>query len=106
MSDLDSSHGTHRDTYPETFPDSELRALAVKRLKAKRDFRAHLLAYVTVNLFLVAVWYVTGAGFFWPVFPIFGWGIGVAFNAWDVYSPGASPSEIAAEMDRLRRRSA
>ena len=39
---------------------------------------AHALAYVMVNLLLVAVWFVTGAGFFWPVFPLFGWGIGMA----------------------------
>lgn len=86
--------------------DHELRELAVKRLKAKRDFRAHVLAYVSVNTFLVVIWFVTGAGFFWPVFPILGWAIGLAFNAWDVYAPEAGPREIAAEMERLRRRSA
>lgn len=69
------------------------------------DLRAHLLAYVTVNAFLVAIWAVTGAGFFWPLFPIFGWGIGVAFNVWDVYSPEATQEQIAAEMERLRHRS-
>jgi hypothetical protein len=104
MPEFDTPHldTSHLDSYG----DSELRALAVKRLKARRDFRAHALAYVTVNTFLVVIWYATGTGFFWPLFPIFGWGIGLAFNAWDVYSPEASPSEIAAEMERLRRRSA
>jgi len=46
---------------------------------------------------------VTGAGFFWPVFPILGWGVGVAANAWDVY--GRKPigeDEIRREADRLR----
>jgi 2TM domain len=41
--------------------------------------------------------------FFWPVFPILGWGIGVAANAWDVY--GRKPiteDEIRREADRLR----
>jgi hypothetical protein len=83
--------------------EDELRAAAVKRLKDKRDFKAHLLAYVMVNLLFVAIWAVTSTGFFWPVFPLFGWGIGLAFHAWDVYSPPASPERIAAEMDRLRR---
>ena len=36
--------------------DEELRALALKRLKAKRDLQAHIIAYVTVNL-LVDVTY-------------------------------------------------
>jgi hypothetical protein len=82
--------------------ERELRQRAVKRLEAKRGLMAHVLAYVTVNLLLVAIWFVTGAGFFWPVFPIFGWGIGLAFNVWDVYWPGAGERQIQAEMDRLR----
>jgi hypothetical protein len=53
----------------------------------------------------VVIWYVTGAGFFWPVFPIFGWGIGLAFNAWDVYSPGITPDKVDAEVERLRHHS-
>jgi hypothetical protein len=81
----------------------ELRRRAVKRLEAKRGLAAHALAYVTVNLLLVALWYVTGAAFFWPVFPIFGWGIGMAFHAWDVLSPTPGPEQVEAEMERLRR---
>jgi 2TM domain len=51
---------------------------AVAQLKKRRDFRGHLLVYVLVNAFLVVIWAVTDVhGFFWPVFPIFGWGIGV-----------------------------
>jgi hypothetical protein len=46
---------------------------------------------------------VTGAGFFWPIFPILGWGIGVGANAWDVY--GRKPiteDEVQRETERLR----
>jgi len=36
------------------------------------------------------------------MFPIFGWGIGVAFHIWDVYAPAAPPEDrIQREMDRL-----
>ena len=87
----------------ETTSDEALREHALKRLKKQRDFRIHLLIYMLVNGFLVVIWAMTGAGFFWPVFPIFGWGIGVAANAWDVYSPDVpSEAEIRREMDRLR----
>jgi 2TM domain len=59
---------------------------AVTQLKKRRDFHAHLLVYVLVNAFLVVIWAVTGMhGFFWPVFLIAIWGIGVVMNAWDVY---------------------
>ena len=56
-----------------------------------------------VNALLVAIWATTSAGFFWPVFPLFGWGIGLAFHAWDVYSKPATAEQVAAEMERLRR---
>jgi hypothetical protein len=59
---------------------------AVEQLKKRRDFRGHVLVYVLVNAFLMAIWVMTGPhGFFWPVFLIGLWGIGVVMNAWDVY---------------------
>jgi hypothetical protein len=59
---------------------------AIARLKKRRDFHGHLLVYALVNAFLVAIWAViTPEVFFWPVFPIAGWGIGLIMNAWDVY---------------------
>jgi hypothetical protein len=86
--------------------ESDLRAEAIRSLKKKRDFRAHLLAYVLVNALLVVIWAVTSAGFFWPIFPIMGWGIGVAFNAWDVYGrPQLTEDQIRREQERLRGRS-
>ncbi|HEY2802392.1 MAG TPA: 2TM domain-containing protein, partial [Actinomycetota bacterium] len=58
--------------------DEELRDLALRRIKRRSDFKAHLFAYVVVNGFVVAIWALAGSGFFWPIFPMLGWGIGVA----------------------------
>jgi hypothetical protein len=84
--------------------EDELREQALQQLKKKRDFRSHLFIYFAVNAMLVAIWAITGTGnFFWPIFPILGWGVGVAANAWDVY--GRRPiteDEIRREADRLR----
>jgi hypothetical protein len=83
--------------------DEELRELAVTRLKKKRDFRGHVFIYVAVNAMLVVIWAVTGADFFWPIFPILGWGIGVAANAYDVYGrKPISEDEIRRESERLQ----
>jgi uncharacterized ion transporter superfamily protein YfcC len=75
---------------------------AVTQLKKRRDFRGHLLVYVLVNTFIVVIWAVTGAHwFFWPVFPIVGWGIGVVMNAWDVYwRPRITEEDIQREIER------
>jgi hypothetical protein len=84
--------------------DQDLRRLAIDRLRKKRGLQAHLLAYVTVNLLLAAVWLATtSGGFYWPAIPLLGWGIGVAFNVWDVYSPQPDEKHIEREMRRLAR---
>jgi hypothetical protein len=78
-------------------PEDELRERAVKRLKKRSDFHAHLLMYVLVNSVFVGIWAMTHSGFFWPAFPMMGWGIGLIANAWDVYRDD-EPTE-----DRIRR---
>lgn len=84
---------------------TDLRELAIARLRKRRELQAHVLAYVLVNLFLNAVWLLTGpGGFYWPMIPMFGWGIGLAFHIWDVYSPEVPAEErIDREMARLRQ---
>jgi len=82
--------------------DEELRDQALKQLKKKREFSADLFAYVLVNAFLVGIWAVTGSGFFWPIFPILGWGLGIFFHAWDVYQRPPTEDQIRKEMDRLK----
>jgi uncharacterized membrane protein len=83
---------------------SELRELAIARLRKKSEFKMHLLTYALINTFVIAIWAVTGSGFFWPVFPILGWGIGLIFHAWDAYGR-TSPTEaqIHREMESMRR---
>ncbi|MGZ5319134.1 MAG: 2TM domain-containing protein [Actinomycetota bacterium] len=84
--------------------DDELREMALARIARKQEFYAHLLAYVLVNGMLVAIWAMSGAGFFWPIFPILGWGIGIAFHAWDTFRR-SEPTEarVQREMGHLRR---
>ena len=41
----------------------------------------HERAYVATMLLLVAIWALTGAGYFWPIWPMLGWGIGVVADA-------------------------
>jgi hypothetical protein len=101
-----SNLGEAMDSDPARPTVSDLRALAIARLRKKRDLQAHVIAYVTVNLFLAGIWYaVNPDGFFWPVFPLLGWGIGLIFHVWEVLSP-AVPSEerVEREMRRLAAR--
>ena len=103
MNCLDNSHD-HRGHGPLTSGQGSRARPAKFEEPAKRDFGAHLIAYLSVNAMLVGIWYVTGAAFFWPIFIIMGWGIGIAFNAWDVFSAPPGPDRVAEEMERLRHR--
>lgn len=74
---------------------------AIKRLKERREFKGHLVAYVVVNAFLATVWFVTGAGYFWPVWVLAGWGIGLALHAYNVFFEGPiTERQIEREMHR------
>jgi hypothetical protein len=68
---------------PSGSDDAE-RNLARKRVEARRALGGHVVAYVVVNAFLIVVWAFTGAGYFWPIWALAGWGIGLVLNAWDV----------------------
>jgi hypothetical protein len=55
----------------------------------------------------VVIWAVTSGpdGFFWPVIPMAGWGIGVIAHWYDVYRGGDfSEKAIEREMERMARR--
>lgn len=44
----------------------------------RQSFKNHLTFYLLVNVFLIGVWAASGGGYFWPVWPILGWGVAVA----------------------------
>ena len=43
----------------------------------RMSFQIHLTVYVLVNLMLIAIWALAGGGYFWPVWPLLGWGVGL-----------------------------
>ena len=55
--------------------------------EAHREFVGHAQTYVIVNALLVGIWLVTSGpgGYFWPIWPILGWGVGVALHAAGTY---------------------
>jgi hypothetical protein len=55
-----------------------------KYIKSQRKkFFNHLTSYLIVNTFLVLMDFFTTGGLSWAVFPALGWGIGLAFDAFD-----------------------
>ena len=76
----------------------EQRQWAIRRIRAKRVFWIHLAVYLAVNALLIVIWAMTSGAYFWPVWPMLGWGIGVVAHAVSVY---VGPREISqAQIDR------
>lgn len=67
--------------------DPQIWAIAKKRA----SFKAHLYSYILVNGFLWAIWFFTTSAEHrmhstpWPVWPLLGWGIGLAFHFVSAY---------------------
>ena len=51
--------------------------LATRRADMKLAFRSHLFAYVLVNAGLVAINLITSPDYWWFVWPMMGWGLGL-----------------------------
>ena len=86
----------------EVVDDSDERHLALARLKKKRDFQGHLVAYVVVNAAVWVIWAVTGGGDPWPAWLTGLWGIGLLMNAWEVYMRRpVTEADVQREIERL-----
>lgn len=86
--------------------DVELRRLAIRRADMRLAFRSHLFAYAIVNAGLVAIYVMTSFGhYFWPIWPMIGWGIGLGAHAATVYMDGENLRDrmIEEELEKLRR---
>ena len=76
----------------------------------RASFRIHAWIFVMVNVLLIGIWAAAGGGYFWPVWSILGWGMGLAGH----YAPIAAgagtrswrdhrtPDELAAEVNAER----
>ena len=66
--------------------DPEMWQLAQRRA----SFKSHFIIYLVMSVFFWLIWYFTGGRTYngslpWPVWPMLGWGIGVAFHYMGAY---------------------
>lgn len=63
-----------------------------RKAQARASFKVHALVYVLVNLLLIVIWYFTSRearySYFWPIWPLLGWGIGLTSHGLAAYSKG------------------
>lgn len=82
--------------------EHELERQARKRAGAKLGWYIHACVYLCVNLLLVALSAASGRG--WAVFPLLGWGIGLAIHGAVVFlvTGGAGLHERLLQRERER----
>lgn len=74
-----------------------------KRLARERaGLAAHTGSFLGVNAFLAGIWGITGAGFPWFLFPLFGWGIGWVSHKTSQSAREQEYAEVAAMPDAGR----
>lgn len=84
-----------------TDPEEEVRKRVRKKIKARDEFVSHLFWFILVNGFLVTIWFFTGGGFPWFLFPLLGWGMGLAGHGMDYYNKyGAGADKREVEFER------
>ena len=78
--------------------------------RRNRALREHMRTYVLVNAMLIAIWALTGAEYFWPIWPMLCWGFGLALHALAVRgsragddAPRADQQHMAGGPRQLRR---
>jgi hypothetical protein len=83
-------------------PDTRLEQLARKRAGAKLGWYIHATVYLLVNLLLVAL--SVSSGRHWAIFPLLGWGLGLAVHGAVVFllTGGAGLHERLVQQERER----
>ena len=105
---------------PESAAAEASYARALVNLERRRDFRMHLVLYVAWTAFLAVIWIVSEhertnswPGPFkredatlgwnpWIAYPVFGWGLIVAFHAFVTYRQPVTRDDVEQELGRLR----
>jgi len=85
--------------------EDDLRRAAERRADAKLAFRSHLMAYVVVNAGLIAINLVTSPGYYWFIWPLMGWGVGLIAHGMGtfIWTGDSREQMVQKEMERLRQ---
>ena len=85
--------------------EHELRTQAVHRLKSRHAFWRTAFTFLVVAGLLVVVWLLSGMGYFWPIWPFVGMGIGAIFIGINTYSHSGAitDAQVDAEVAKMKK---
>lgn len=94
---------------PRELTEEEIYKEAKARIKKKKEFLSHLVAYVLINIVLVVIWALSGSGYMWFLWPLGIWGVFVLWNFIDVFllykSIQSEKAAINREVEKIKEQS-
>lgn len=69
----------------DDFARAAFREREARQIRRRRLFWTHAAIWAAVNLMLVVIWAITWSGHPWFLYPLLGWGIGLAAHAASVF---------------------
>ena len=82
----------------------EIERIAQRRVRAKLGWYSHAALYVVVNLFIFAMSHYAFGQRPWSVFPLLGWGVGLALHGISVFVLGGNSGLRERMMQKERER--
>ena len=83
----------------ESNKDEQLWRLAKKRVA----FRWTLISYISTNIILIAIWFLSGRGSFWPAWVILFWGIALVMQYFRMFHLNSVEDEYKKLRDKQTR---
>jgi hypothetical protein len=92
---IDATYGARTmfelEALTDDLPSARQQGHRRRRSGYETGFRTHLSVYIVVNLMLIGIWAASGGGYFWPIWPMLGWGIGVGSHGAPLLAKRGAP---------------
>ncbi|MBD2629483.1 MULTISPECIES: 2TM domain-containing protein [Nostocaceae] len=63
----------------------EMKKQQISNSKKRKEFKSHLISFIVINGFLILLNLFTSPSYFWAIFPILGWGLGLLLHGIKTY---------------------
>jgi 2TM domain len=63
----------------------EMKKQHISNSQKRREFKSHLMSFIVINGFLILLNLFTSPSYFWAIYPILGWGLGLLLHGIKTY---------------------
>jgi hypothetical protein len=63
----------------------EVKKQQTSKAQQRKEFKSHLMTFIAVNGFLIVLNLFVTPSYFWAIFPLLGWGLGLFLHAMKTY---------------------